>query len=72
MGNPERTPPRPSTPPNLALATGAGDDAIDAALAAAGGDAKVALVSLLAGIGADAARERLADAGGNVDAALRA
>jgi N-acetylmuramic acid 6-phosphate etherase len=55
---------------NLALASGADDAEVEAALAAAGGDAKVALVSLLAGIGPDAARERLAGAGGSVRVAL--
>lgn len=51
-------------------ATGAGADEADAALAAAGGDAKVAIVSLLAGVDADAARTRLGDAQGNVRRAL--
>jgi N-acetylmuramic acid 6-phosphate etherase len=55
---------------NLALASGASDEQIEAALTAAAGDARVALVSLLAGIDPDAARERLADAGGSVRAAL--
>jgi N-acetylmuramic acid 6-phosphate etherase len=41
------------------LATGAADADVDAALDAAGGDAKVAIVSLLAAIDAAAARERL-------------
>ncbi|HJQ82602.1 MAG TPA: N-acetylmuramic acid 6-phosphate etherase, partial [Candidatus Binatia bacterium] len=57
---------------NLALASGASDEQIEAALTAAAGDARVALVSLLAGIDPDAARERLADAGGSVRAALGA
>jgi N-acetylmuramic acid 6-phosphate etherase len=51
-------------------ATGAGEAEVDAALAAAGGDAKVAIVSLLAGIGADEARHRLEAAGGRVRAAV--
>jgi len=55
---------------NLALASGAGDEEIEAALTAAGGDAKVALVSLLAGIDPGLARERLAGAGGSVRVAL--
>jgi len=52
------------------LATGASDDEIDGALAAAHGSAKVAIVSLLAGIDADSARERLERAAGNVREAL--
>jgi N-acetylmuramic acid 6-phosphate etherase len=55
---------------NLVIATGAGEDEVDAALAAAEGDARVALVSLLAGIDPTAARERLKDAGGSVREAL--
>jgi N-acetylmuramic acid 6-phosphate etherase len=53
------------------LATGAHDDEVEAALADAGGSAKVAIVSLLAGVDADAARERLEQAGGRVSEALR-
>jgi N-acetylmuramic acid 6-phosphate etherase len=52
------------------LATGAPDDEVDAALAAADGSAKVAIVSLLAGVGARAARTRLDAAGGNIRLAL--
>ena len=52
------------------LATGAGDGEADDALAAAGGSAKVAIVSLLAGIDAAAARERLAEAGGSIRLAV--
>jgi N-acetylmuramic acid 6-phosphate etherase len=55
---------------NVALASGASDDAVDAALAAAEGDARVALVALLAGIEPEAARERLDGAGGSVRTAL--
>jgi N-acetylmuramic acid 6-phosphate etherase len=55
----------------VSLATGAGDDAVDAALDAAGGDAKVAIVSLLGDVDAEAARARLEQAGGNVRSALR-
>jgi N-acetylmuramic acid 6-phosphate etherase len=55
---------------NVALASGAPDDAVDAALAAADGDARVALVALLAGIDSSAARERLEGAGGSVRTAL--
>ncbi len=51
-------------------ATGAPSDEVDEALDAAGGDAKVAIVSLLAGVDAPAARERLRGAGGNVRTAL--
>jgi N-acetylmuramic acid 6-phosphate etherase len=54
----------------VSLATGAGDDPADAALAAAGGDAKVAIVSLLGDVDADTARARLERAGGNVRRAL--
>jgi N-acetylmuramic acid 6-phosphate etherase len=48
------------------LATGAASDEADAALEAARGDAKVAIVSLLAGLTADEARLRLKAAGGNI------
>jgi N-acetylmuramic acid 6-phosphate etherase len=51
-------------------ATGAEPERADEALAAAGGSAKVAIVSLLAGVDADAARERLASADDNIRAAL--
>jgi N-acetylmuramic acid 6-phosphate etherase len=54
----------------VALATGAGEDEVDAALAAAAGDARVAIVSLLLGTGADEARRRLDAAGGAVRGAL--
>jgi N-acetylmuramic acid 6-phosphate etherase len=53
------------------LATGASDDEVDDALAAAGGSAKIAIVSLLAGIDADSASERLDRASGSVREALR-
>ena len=49
---------------------GVGSDEADAALAAAGGSAKVAIVCLLEGLGAEAARERLAAAGGDLRTAL--
>ncbi len=52
------------------LATGASSDEADAALEAARGDAKVAIVSLLAGIGAQEARMRLKASGGNVRRSL--
>lgn len=54
----------------VALATEAQDDAIDAALAAADGDAKVAIVSLLLDIEAAEARSRLDAADGAVRRAL--
>jgi N-acetylmuramic acid 6-phosphate etherase len=55
---------------NVQLASGAPDHEVDAALAAAGGDARVALVSLLAGVDPSIARERLDGAGGSVRLAL--
>jgi N-acetylmuramic acid 6-phosphate etherase len=55
---------------NVQLASGAPDQEVDAALAAAGGDARVALVSLLAGVDPSIARERLEGAGGSVPLAL--
>ena len=55
---------------NVLLASGASEAAVDDALAAAGGDARVALVALLAGIDPSSARERLAAAGGSVGHAL--
>jgi N-acetylmuramic acid 6-phosphate etherase len=51
-------------------ATGASPDDAEAALEAANGDAKVAIVSLLAGIDPDEARARLAAAEGSVRTAL--
>ncbi len=55
---------------NVALASGASEDLVDQAFAAADGDARVALVSLLAGVDADSARARLKDAGGSVRKAV--
>jgi N-acetylmuramic acid 6-phosphate etherase len=55
---------------NVLVASGRTDAEVDAALAAADGDARVALVSLLAGIDPVAARERLDDARGSVRLAL--
>ena len=52
------------------VATGAPPERADEALEAAGGSAKVAIVSLLAGVDADAARERLASSDDNVRTAL--
>jgi N-acetylmuramic acid 6-phosphate etherase len=54
----------------VAIATAASAGDVDAAFAAAGGDPKVAIVSLLAGIDADAARSRLEAAGGIVREAV--
>jgi N-acetylmuramic acid 6-phosphate etherase len=54
----------------VANATGASDDRVDAALVDADGDAKVAIVALVAGIDATAARARLTEAGGIVREAL--
>jgi N-acetylmuramic acid 6-phosphate etherase len=51
-------------------ATGAPSDAVDEALTASGGDAKVAIVCLLAEVDADTARARLLAANGNVRMAL--
>jgi N-acetylmuramic acid 6-phosphate etherase len=51
-------------------ATGAAPDEVERALAGSGGDAKQAIVSLLAGVDAETARERLRAAGGDVRAAL--
>jgi len=55
---------------NLMLASGAAEGDVDAALDAAGGDARIALVSLLAGVDPSTARERLEGAGGSVRLAL--
>jgi N-acetylmuramic acid 6-phosphate etherase len=57
---------------NVVLASGAAEETVDAALAAAGGDARVALVALLAGIDPDDARRRLEGARGSVTDALGA
>jgi N-acetylmuramic acid 6-phosphate etherase len=51
-------------------ATGADPDAVERTLAEADGEAKTAIVSLLAGIDAAAARERLREAGGAIRTAL--
>jgi N-acetylmuramic acid 6-phosphate etherase len=51
---------------NVVLASGASEERVDEALDAAAGDARVALVSLLAGIDADAARSRLEASEGSV------
>ena len=54
----------------IAQATGASDDDVNSALAAAGGDVKVAIVSILAETDAATARVRLEAAGGVVRRAL--
>jgi N-acetylmuramic acid 6-phosphate etherase len=51
---------------NVVLASGASEEQVDEALDAAAGDARVALVSLLAGVDADAARSRLEASEGSV------
>jgi N-acetylmuramic acid 6-phosphate etherase len=51
-------------------ATGADEDEADRALAAADGDGKVAIVSLLAATDAETARARLAEAGGSIRRAV--
>ena len=54
----------------VALATNASPDEVDAALDAARGDVKVAIVALRAGVGIDDARIRLKAAGGSVRRSL--
>jgi N-acetylmuramic acid 6-phosphate etherase len=54
----------------VAIATAAPADEVDAAFAAAAGDPKVAIVSLLAGVDAEAARSKLDAARGVVRAAV--
>jgi len=51
---------------NVVIASGAPEERVDEALKAAAGDARVALVSLLAGVDADVARTRLEAADGSV------
>ena len=55
---------------NVVRASGRPEADVDAALAAAGGDARVALVALLGGVDPATARERLERANGSVQAAL--
>jgi N-acetylmuramic acid 6-phosphate etherase len=55
---------------NVVLASGRSVAEVDAALEAAGGDARVALVALLAGVDPERARERLVEAGGSVRLAV--
>ena len=54
----------------VGLATGSSEEEVDAALVAADGDVKVAIVSLAAGVDAKTARARLVEAGGVVRQAL--
>src|SRR5438034_4398528 len=54
----------------VSTATGVSEDEAEAALAEAGGSAKVAIVALLAGTDAATARERLEGAGGVIRSAL--
>ena len=54
----------------VAIATAAPEDEVATAIAAADGDAKVAIVSLLAGVDAQTARSRLAAAGGVIRQAV--
>jgi len=54
----------------VALATAASDDEVSAAMTAAGGETKVAIVSLLAGVDADTARSRLTAARGVIREAV--
>jgi N-acetylmuramic acid 6-phosphate etherase len=55
---------------NVVLASGASEERVDEALAAAAGDARVALVALLAGVDAEAARSRLEASEGSVRKAV--
>ena len=54
----------------VSAATGASDEECAATLAAAGGDVRVAIVSILADVEPSAARARLEAAGGSVRGAL--
>ena len=54
----------------VALATSRPQDEVSAAIDAAGGDPKVAIVSLLAGVDAEAARTRLSEARGVIREAV--
>jgi N-acetylmuramic acid 6-phosphate etherase len=56
---------------NVVLASGAAEEQVDEAFTAAAGDARVALVSLLAGVDAENARARLEAAGGSVRKAAK-
>jgi N-acetylmuramic acid 6-phosphate etherase len=54
----------------VAIATAAHEDEVAEAIAAADGDTKVAIVSLLAGVDAQTARSRLTAAGGVIREAV--
>jgi N-acetylmuramic acid 6-phosphate etherase len=54
----------------VSIATAAPEEAVTAAITAAGGDTKVAIVSLLAGVDAQTARTRLTAAGGVIREAV--
>jgi N-acetylmuramic acid 6-phosphate etherase len=54
----------------VAIATAAPEEEVAAAIDAAGGDTKVAIVSLLAGVDAETARTRLTAAGGVIREAV--
>lgn len=54
----------------VAVVTAAPEEDVAAAIAAAGGDAKVAIVSLLAGVDVQTARTRLTEAGGAIRQAV--
>ena len=54
----------------MAIATAAPENEVAEAIAAAGGDAKVAIVSLLAGVDAQTARSRLSAARGVIREAV--
>ncbi len=56
----------------VGTATGASPEQVEHALSAAEGDAKIAIVSLLAEIDSDEARAKLDAAGQNIRLALRA
>lgn len=56
----------------VALATGAGDEEIEAALTATGGEVKHAILVLLAGVDGPTAARLLEESGGHLRAALAA
>ncbi|GAA2912630.1 hypothetical protein GCM10020221_05500 [Streptomyces thioluteus] len=56
----------------VAQATGAGEAEVEAALGAAGGEVKAAILVLLSGVGGAEAERLLAEAGGHLRAALEA
>ncbi|MCH0562000.1 MULTISPECIES: N-acetylmuramic acid 6-phosphate etherase [unclassified Streptomyces] len=56
----------------VALATGAGEDEVEAALEAAGGEVKIAVLALLAGVDGPTAARLLVESGGRLRAALAA